>query len=63
VSAKTPFETSPQDAQLWRDAKASFAGAAVNRRLIVADNSSHHIRLDRPDVVIGAIQEFIDKAR
>jgi pimeloyl-ACP methyl ester carboxylesterase len=62
ASAKTPFETSPPDAQLWRDAQASFAGAAPNRHLIVADNSSHDVPLDRPDVVVTAIQELIDQA-
>jgi pimeloyl-ACP methyl ester carboxylesterase len=59
VSAKTPFETSPQDAQLWRDAQASFASAAPNRQLIVADGSSHDIPLDRPDVVIKAIDDML----
>jgi pimeloyl-ACP methyl ester carboxylesterase len=57
VSSKTPFDT-PEDAQLWRDAQAQFAGAATNRSLIVAANSSHDIPLDRPDVVAKAIDEM-----
>ena len=53
-SAKTPFDT-PEDAQLWRDAQAHFAEAAPNRYLVVAENSSHDIPIDRPDVVTDAI--------
>jgi pimeloyl-ACP methyl ester carboxylesterase len=60
VSAKTPFDT-PDDAQLWRDAQAQFAGAAPNRTLVVAANSSHDIPLDRPDVVVNAIDEMAKK--
>ncbi|SEP54125.1 Pimeloyl-ACP methyl ester carboxylesterase [Amycolatopsis saalfeldensis] len=56
-SSKTPFDT-PDDAQLWRDAEAQFAAAAPNRTVIVADNSSHDIPLDRPDVVLKAIDEM-----
>jgi pimeloyl-ACP methyl ester carboxylesterase len=55
VSAKTPFDT-PGDAQLWRDAQAHFAGAAPNRHLVLARNSSHDVPIDRPDVVITAVE-------
>ncbi|MFD7594397.1 alpha/beta fold hydrolase [Kitasatospora sp. NPDC059812] len=59
ASARTPFETSPQDAQLWRDAQAAFAHAAPDRDLVVADNSSHDVPLDRPDVVIRSIHAML----
>ena len=62
VSAKTPFDT-PDDAQAWRDAQAKFAAAAPDRRLVTADNSSHDIPVDRPDVVIKAVDEMAGKAR
>jgi pimeloyl-ACP methyl ester carboxylesterase len=60
VSAKTPFDT-PDDAQLWRDAQAQFASAAPNRRLVVAQNSSHQIPVDRPDVVIKTVDDMANK--
>jgi len=59
ASGKTPFEDSPQDARLWRDAQASFAHAAPNRRLVVAAGTSHDIPLDRPDVVVTAVRDAI----
>lgn len=51
ASAKTPFPTSPPDAKAWRAAQAAFAGAAPNRKLVVAARSSHDIPIERPDVV------------
>lgn len=59
ASAKTPFDTSPADAQLWRDAQAAFAAHAPNRQLVTAAGSSHDVPLDRPDVVIKAVQDMI----
>jgi pimeloyl-ACP methyl ester carboxylesterase len=60
VSAKTPFDT-PADAQLWREAQATFAAAAANRQLVTAENSSHDIPIDRPDVVIKAVDAMAHK--
>ena len=54
VSEKTPLET-PEDAQAWRDAEAAFAKGAPNRKLIVAERSSHDVVHDRPDVIFKAI--------
>jgi pimeloyl-ACP methyl ester carboxylesterase len=55
ASAKTPFDASPSDAQLWREAQTSFAAEAPNRRLITAAGTSHDVPLDRPDIVIQAV--------
>ena len=54
VSEKTPFEA-PAPAQWWRDAHAKFAKAGPNRRLLVAERSSHNVAIDRPDVIIQAV--------
>jgi pimeloyl-ACP methyl ester carboxylesterase len=62
VSAKTPFEGSPPDAQAWRDAQAAFAGEAPNRRLVVAQNSSHDVPVDRPDTVLDAVDAMLTQA-
>jgi pimeloyl-ACP methyl ester carboxylesterase len=63
VSAKTPFDTSPPDAQAWRDAQAAFVGHAADRRLVVAAGSSHDVPIDRPDVVVKAVQDMVAEVR
>ncbi|MFG2848606.1 alpha/beta fold hydrolase [Kitasatospora sp. NPDC048296] len=62
VSSQTPFPT-PDDAQLWHQAQQDFANAAPNRHLVTAENSSHDIPNDRPDVVISAVQDMVNKVR
>ncbi|WP_084729627.1 alpha/beta fold hydrolase [Streptacidiphilus neutrinimicus] len=63
VSSQTPFTTSPTDAQLWRQAQQEFVSAAPDRRLVVAQNSSHDIPLDRPDVVITTVEAMTEQVR
>jgi pimeloyl-ACP methyl ester carboxylesterase len=58
VSAKTPFDGSPEDAQRWRDAAAAFAKAGPDRELVTADGSSHDIPLDRPQLVLDQIEKL-----
>ncbi|WP_406150775.1 alpha/beta fold hydrolase [Streptomyces sp. NBC_01012] len=58
VSEKTPFDGMPEDAQLWRDAAASFAQQAPNRTLVTAKGSSHDIPNDRPALVLQEIQKM-----
>jgi pimeloyl-ACP methyl ester carboxylesterase len=63
ASAKTPFPTSPADAQRWRDAQAAFAAAAPNRTLVTAEGTSHDVPLDRPDIVSHAIESMVTTTR
>ncbi|WP_329456994.1 alpha/beta fold hydrolase [Streptomyces sp. NBC_01497] len=58
VSEKTPFDGSPQDAQLWRDAATEFAHAGPHRTLVTAAGSSHDIPIDRPGLVLGEIEKM-----
>ncbi|WP_134730073.1 alpha/beta fold hydrolase [Amycolatopsis nivea] len=60
VSAETPFPT-PEDAQLWRRAQQDFAHAAPNRTLVTAEHSSHDVPLDRPDVVVAAVANLLQR--
>jgi pimeloyl-ACP methyl ester carboxylesterase len=62
VSEKTPADT-PAAAQWWRDAHAQFARRAANRRLVVAQRSSHDVAHDRPDVVLDAIADIAARHR
>jgi pimeloyl-ACP methyl ester carboxylesterase len=58
VSEQTPFDTAA-DAQWWREAHQQFANGAKNRKLVVADRSSHDVAHDRPDVIIQAVAELV----
>ncbi|MER8161230.1 hypothetical protein [Streptomyces sp. NPDC094472] len=58
VSEKTPFDGSPEDAQSWRDAAASFAQEAPNRTLVTAKGTSHEVPAERPDLVLKAIEDM-----
>lgn len=56
VSEKTPFAGSPEDAQRWHDAAASFARQAPNRTLVTAKGTSHELPTDRPGLVLKEIE-------
>jgi pimeloyl-ACP methyl ester carboxylesterase len=58
VSGKTPFDGSPEDAQRWRDAAASFVKQAPNRTLVTAKGTSHELPTERPDLVLKAIEDM-----
>ncbi|MFD7794993.1 alpha/beta fold hydrolase [Streptomyces sp. NPDC059759] len=57
VSEKTPFAGSPEDAQRWRDAAASFVEDAPNRTLVTAKGTSHEVPTERPDLVLKVIED------
>ena len=59
VSAKTPFDGSPQDAQRWRDAAAAFVAAGPNRTLITARGSSHDVPKDKPALVLEEVEKMV----
>ncbi|WP_406357984.1 alpha/beta hydrolase [Streptomyces sp. NBC_01635] len=59
VSEKTPFDGSPEDAQRWRDAAASFVQDGPHRTLVTAEGSSHDVPKDRPDLVFKEIESMV----
>ncbi|WP_326755894.1 alpha/beta hydrolase [Streptomyces hirsutus] len=59
VSEKTPFDGSPEDAQRWRDAAASFVQDGPHRTLVTAEGSSHDVPKDRPDLVLKEIESMV----
>jgi pimeloyl-ACP methyl ester carboxylesterase/enamine deaminase RidA (YjgF/YER057c/UK114 family) len=63
LAEKTPFNDAVPPAQWWRDGQARFASGAVNRRLVVAEGSSHDIVVDRPDVILRAIDDITSWTR
>jgi len=62
VSAKTPFDGSPQDVQRWRDAAAAFVAAGPNRTLITARGSSHDVPKDKPALVLEEVERMVATA-
>jgi len=59
LASETPFD-SPDAAKLWRDAQAHFAQAGPNRKLVVAEHSSHeNVVVDSPDVIAAAIDDVL----
>ena len=62
VSEETPFSSKP-DAEFWRQAHADFAREAPDRVLLTAKGSSHDVVHDRPDVIIQAVGEMVDRLR
>src|ERR1700722_2673401 len=62
VSEQTPFDVAA-DAQWWREAHQQFVDGANNRKLVVADRSSHDIAHDRPDVIIQAVAELVARSK
>ncbi|MCQ8193944.1 alpha/beta fold hydrolase [Streptomyces rugosispiralis] len=59
VSEKTPFDGSPEDAQRWRDAAATFVRQGPDRTLITAKRSSHDVPKDRPALVLKEIEKMV----
>ena len=49
--------------QTWEQLQLELAALSTNSKRIVADGSGHNIQRDRPDVVIGAVEELLAVAR
>ncbi len=60
VSEKTPFDGSPEDVQLWKDAAASFVQDGPDRTLVTAKGSSHEVPTDDPALVLKEIKTLFD---
>jgi pimeloyl-ACP methyl ester carboxylesterase len=46
-----------------RQQKLEFINLSRNSKLLIAENSGHHIQLDEPQVVIDAIRAVVDAAK
>ena len=45
--------------EVWNDGQAHWASLATAAQLISVDHTGHNIQLDRPDVVLDAVQELL----
>ena len=61
-AAITP-EVLQEYVQTWEHLQLELAALSTHGKRIVADGSGHYIQLDRPDLVIGAIEELLAVAR
>ncbi len=44
---------------VWNDGQAHWVSLATSAQLISVDHTGHNIQLDRPDVVLDAVQELL----
>lgn len=63
VSAETPMPAGSPDAAHWREAQQQFVDAAPNRTLSTADNSSHDVAVDRPDIIETQIFDLLTRLK
>jgi pimeloyl-ACP methyl ester carboxylesterase len=49
--------------QTWEHLQLELAALSTNGKRIVAEGSGHNIQFDRPDLVIGAIEDLLAVAR
>ncbi|MBP6869280.1 alpha/beta hydrolase [Candidatus Babeliales bacterium] len=58
----TPEQLETQN-RVWPELQADLATKSSRGKLIVAENSSHMINYDRPDVIIEAVREMVEELR
>ena len=58
-----PAELSRQFEDQWVRMQEELAHLSTNASRVVATGSTHYLQLDRPDLVIAAIQQVLDAAR
>jgi pimeloyl-ACP methyl ester carboxylesterase len=58
-----PAELSRQFEDQWVQMQEELARLSTNASRVVATGSTHYVQLDRPDLVIAAIQKVLDAAR
>ena len=70
VGARTDATPPGMSAELWkqlsdekRKQKMELANLSRNSKLIIAQNSGHHIQLDEPAVVVDAIRHVVEAVR
>ena len=59
VDSPTPGLTLEENQQWWFGLQAELAALSPQGRLVLADQSGHHIQLDQPELVIDAIEHVL----
>lgn len=56
-------DSTPEKEEARRAAHKAVASASAKGRWLVAERSGHHVQIEQPDVVSGAIQDVLSAAR
>jgi pimeloyl-ACP methyl ester carboxylesterase len=58
-----PAEAVQQRESIWREMQAELAALSTSGKLIIAEQSSHNIHHDQPELVIDAIRQVVEAVR
>ena len=62
-AGQTLSPRSRQMAELWSQMQRDLAAQSRQGELLTAEGSGHHIQLDRPEMVIGAVRAMVERVR
>jgi pimeloyl-ACP methyl ester carboxylesterase len=48
---------------MWQELQRELAGMSSNSKLVTVENSGHFIQIDKPQAVVDAILELVERAR
>lgn len=63
VISEDPNRNLKEFLSTFEKGQAELAALSPNSERITATNSGHQIQLDRPDIVVGAIRNIVDRFR
>jgi len=61
-SAELPPDVAKATNEAWEKMQEDLAHLSIRGTQAIAKNSAHYIQIDRPDVVIAAVREVLDRA-
>jgi pimeloyl-ACP methyl ester carboxylesterase len=61
--ASDPNAVTDPAAQIYYEARIAFASRWPNARFVTAEDSNHFIHVQRPELVIKAIQDVVESVR
>jgi pimeloyl-ACP methyl ester carboxylesterase len=61
-SSELPPDLAKATNDTWEKMQEDLARLSIRSTHVIANNSSHYIQLDRPDLVVAAIRDVIDRA-
>jgi pimeloyl-ACP methyl ester carboxylesterase len=60
LSGLVPAESNPQFQDQWAQLQNELAHLSTNGNRVIATGSTHYVQLDRPDLVVAAVQNVLD---
>lgn len=61
IVAGDPMPETAEGDAAWRRAHAAFVAGGPGREAVVADDGSHHLNRDRPEIIVAAVSRLIDR--